>query len=1047
VAGLLQVKLLGKFEVRVNGQPVEIQMRAAQSLLAYLMLNAGTPHRREQLAGLFWPDRIDTKARHNLRQILWRLRKVIGEKYLTADDLTVAFDAAADYWLDAQVLDRKIEASTSTADLIAAVSVYGGEPLPGFYDEWVLLERERLQAAFNSKMTVLIDRLIEAQRWDEVMKWGERWITVEHSPEAAYRALIIAYGARGDASQAAAAYQRCEEALRRDLGVEPSLQTRAALKRAKREAATAIDLLSQRPRTNLPASLASFIGREKELTEVRGLITMQRAVTLTGSGGAGKTRLAIESASGLVDHFADGVWLIEFAPLTDAALIPHAVAATLGLLETGGRSIVTALIDVLHEKHRLLIFDNCEHLIDACAQLATMLLPACPQLHILATSREPLGIAGEMPFRVPPLSTPDAQHLPIIQELEHYEAVQLFVERGAAAIPAYALTADNAVAIAHICQRLDGMPLAIELAAARLKTLRAEEIAMRLDDRFRLLTGGSRMALPRQQTLRATIEWSYNLLPEAERVLLQRLSVFAGGWTLEAAEFIGADFIVGTDPDVGADPRVGPGGNALDGSGVDTRIDPYNVLDLLTRLADKSLVNADRAQGQETRYRMLETIRQFAREKLLESGGDEAIRDRHLDYYLRAANRMKPELFGPKELIWLTWLEHEWDNLRAAMGWSLDKRPDAGLALVNCLGDFLVDTLTHMSDLDSWLSRLIPHPVNSARTAARAQGLYLWAWCVDAYQEDIPSAPILKESISIYEELGDKNGLARTLFMQANSSADPQTNFEQFQKALNLFRETDDQPWMARTLRYMGWQLASLESAHRLAYLTDSLALYRELGCITGIMESLKQLGALEVRLGHFETAHRWLDEGFAILQNHASSLGTSQTMSYDLGDLAFYEGHDELAQKYYEDCLRWADQTGFPYSVMWAKIRLGYVLSRRGKRQEAHQHLCEALLFFERANYRIGVIVALEGLANLAVVEHRWEKAITLNACATNLRESIQFPRMPVEETSVDRDLAVIHAELDDDAFQAEQAAGRTMTLDEAIEYALREEVVNLKE
>ena len=626
---MLEVRLLGKFEARVDGQPVEIPLRAAQSLLAYLMLDAGTPHRREQLAGLFWPDMPDSRAKSNLRQTLSRLRKAIGEKYLVANDLTIAFDATADYWLDVQVLARKVEAHTATADLIEAVSVYGGELLPGFYDEWALLERERLQVAFEHKMSLLLDRLVEAQRWDDVLDWGERWITLSHAPEAAYRALIMAYGTRGDISNAAAVYQRCEEALRRDLGVEPSPQTRAALERVKREATSPIELpVFRRPRTNLPAALTSFIGRNKEIAEVRQLIITQRAVTLTGSGGAGKTRLAIESASGLVDDFADGVWLIEFAPLNDATLVPHAVASTLGLLETGGRPLVTALIDVLREKHRLLIFDNCEHLIDACAQLAEHLLLHCPDLHILTTSREALGIAGEAALRVPLLSLPSTDTV-TREVITHSEAAQLFVERATAALPGFALTDTNCSAVARVCRRLDGIALAIELAASRVKVLRVEQIADRLDDAFRLLTGGRCTALPRQQTLRATIDWSYNLLNDAERIVLRRLSVFAGGATLEAAEVVCSD----------------------------DELEALEVLDILTQLVNKSLVVAEREQGAEARYHLLETIRQYARDKPLESGEAELVRVRHLDFFLAFAVAAEPKIGGSEQTTWIKRLD------------------------------------------------------------------------------------------------------------------------------------------------------------------------------------------------------------------------------------------------------------------------------------------------------------------------------------------------------------------------------------------------------
>jgi predicted ATPase/class 3 adenylate cyclase len=345
-------------------------------------------------------------------------------------------------------------------------------------------------------------------------------------------------------------------------------------------------------RTNLPAQLTSFVGREQAITDVTQLLTTSRLVTLTGPGGTGKTRLALQVAAGVLEAYSDGVWLIELAPLSDAALVPQAVATALGLREDASRPILATLTDFLSARNLLLIIDNCEHVVEACAQLAGALLRGCPNVHILASSRETLGIAGEAPFRVPSLATPDPRRLPPIEMLTQYEAVRLFVERAAAVLPGFRLTHDNASAIAQVCSRLDGIPLALELAAARVTVLRVEQIAARLDDRFRLLTGGSRTAVPRQQTLRALIDWSYDLLAEAERVMLQRSSVFVGGWTLEAAEAVCA-------------------GDGLDHD---------EVLDVLAQLVNKSLVVADREQGQETRYRLLETIRQYALERLVESG-------------------------------------------------------------------------------------------------------------------------------------------------------------------------------------------------------------------------------------------------------------------------------------------------------------------------------------------------------------------------------------------------------------------------------------------
>ena len=356
---------------------------------------------------------------------------------------------------------------------------------------------------------------------------------------------------------------------------------------------------SREQKTNLPIPLTSFIGREKEIETVKHLLASHgggRLLTLTGAGGSGKTRLALEVAAKLRDVFPDGVWFIDFAPLTDPALVPQSLLTTLGLSEQAGRSTLTIVSDFLQPKRALLILDNCEHLIQACAQLAETLLRACPTLHILATSREALSVAGERLYLVPTLTTPDPAQADL-DTLPQYEAVRLFVERAQTALPGFSLTADNTLAVAQVCHQLDGIPLALELAAARVKALRVEQIAARLaaHEQFRLLTAGSRTALPRHQTLHALIDWSYNLLSEDERLVLQRLSVFAGGCTLEAAEAV----------------CVGEG------------VEADAVLDLMTQLVNKSLLISEREQGQRARYRMLETIRQYARERLIEAGEGE----------------------------------------------------------------------------------------------------------------------------------------------------------------------------------------------------------------------------------------------------------------------------------------------------------------------------------------------------------------------------------------------------------------------------------------
>jgi len=370
------------------------------------------------------------------------------------------------------------------------------------------------------------------------------------------------------------------------------------------------------PRSNLPASTTSFIGREKELGEIVRLVAKDRLVTLAGAGGIGKTRLSLKAAQELLNAFPDGVWFIELAPLSDPALIPQAMVSTLGLIDQAGRSALNILTDFLQSKHALLILDNCEHLIQASAQLTETLLRACPDLHILATSREALGVPGEITFSVPALSVPEIEQSIVIETITKCEAVQLFIERAQAALPGFVLTQDNVPAIAQVCHQLDGIPLALELAAARIKMMSLEELTSHLNDRFHLLTGGARTALPRHQTLQALIDWSHDLLSESERVLLRRLSIFAGGWSLEAAESICGN------------------------EGIET----HEILDLLTQLLNKSLVIVKHKQGQETRYRMLETIRQYARDKLWAAGEGESMRQWHLAYFVDLAERAEPNL-------------------------------------------------------------------------------------------------------------------------------------------------------------------------------------------------------------------------------------------------------------------------------------------------------------------------------------------------------------------------------------------------------------------
>src|SRR6516165_5771114 len=411
---------------------------------------------------------------------------------------------------------------------------------------------------------------------------------------------------------------------------------------------------------NLPTQLTSFIGRDREIAEIKALLAQDRLLTLTGPGGAGKTRLALQVAADVLEGFKDGVWLVELAPLSNPDLVAQAIASAVNVREQPGRPILSTLTDDLQRKHLLVVLDNCEHVVDACARLANTMLRACPNLRILATSREALGIAGETSWRVPSLSLPDPERLPTLESLSAYEAVRLFIDRAVAALPTFTVTHENAPWIAQVCHRLDGIPLAVELAAVRVKSLSVQQIASRLDDRFRLLTGGSRVGLPHHQTLRAAMDWSYDMLSEPERGGLRHVAVFASGFALEAAEAVS------------------------EGDGVDAS----EVLDLVVRLVDKSLVVAEE-QGGKVRYRLLETVRQYGRERLQESAETEAVKRRHRDWYLEFAERVGLNLFGAEQAVWFDRLQVEQGNLRAALTWSIENEAiEAASRLVAVLWRF-----------------------------------------------------------------------------------------------------------------------------------------------------------------------------------------------------------------------------------------------------------------------------------------------------------------------------------------------------------------------
>ncbi|MEJ2350383.1 MAG: BTAD domain-containing putative transcriptional regulator [Anaerolineales bacterium] len=853
---MLEAQLLGKFEVRLNGQPIDLASRPAQSLLAYLLLNPNQPIRREKLAGLIWPNSTESNARSNLRHALWRVRKSFGpdaDATMHADDLTIWLQLQRADWVDTNILDTSVQDDVSSDQLIEIVSVYGGELLPGFYEDWVAAERERLKAVYERKMNVLVNRLVSEDQWEEVLRWGERWISLSLAPEAAYRALMVAHAGRGELGKVAEVYQRCALALEWDLEVKPSKRTEELYQTIMESGLTRVGHQaeavkagikaagSRNLKSNLPHFISSFIGREKELEDLKRRIQDSRLVTLTGAGGSGKTRLAVQVANDLVSQYGDGVWFVNLAPLSNPEEVYATVASVLDIHETHAGPLPDLLVNNLYDKRVLLVLDNCEHLVQVCAELAENLLLNCPRLRILATSRERLAISGEINWNVPPLSLPDSSKLDPA-ELMNFDAVQLFKERMDSLHPGgeTALKEEDWQAIAKICGQLDGLPLAIELAAARTRVLSVGQIAARLHDRFELLRGGSRTALPRHRTLRAMIDWSHDLLPREEQVLFRRLAVFSGGWTLEAAEKV-----------------VGPTGSDIDEPKreIPTRVPATSpgggdVLDLLSQLVSKSLVVTEHSADGVPRYLMLETIRAYAGDKLKRSGEYDQIRWRHMAFFIQLVEFTEPMLNGADQEQWIGHLEDEYENIRMAVDWALkvgDQAPERALQLVGGLKHFW-DIRGRISEPRRWARRALSQAGDQRKSLAGAKTLHLAGWYA-AEQGDIEEAyALLGEALEICREIGAPARL-------------------QFGYVLN-------------DLGRLAWHENEFRKGR--AIVTEALKIRKDLKDTWGIAQSLLMLGEFAMNLGELREARSLWEEGLEV----ARMAGDKRLLGFLLGSL-----------------------------------------------------------------------------------------------------------------------------------------------------------------
>lgn len=1054
----LKIGMFGPMQVHVGDAPLPtLRSRKALWLLGLMTLRSDRPVSREWVASTLWPDSDQGVAFANLRPVLSELRRALGDqayRLRSPDRATVFLD------LDGAEVDLlEFDAAISRGDYLRAVELYGGPLLEGCLEAWLLQERNARLQDCTKALQSLGDAAYEKGLFEEAIERFSRLTILDPWRDAPRRGLMKAFMKAGDANGALQTYRDFAHTLRAQGGLLPDEKTTALYHQIR-------GLLQQgarppKPREPeagppkvvgyLPHALTALIGREDERTDVTSKLRQNRLVTLLGTGGIGKTRLAMEVAKDVSREFPDGVWLVPLEALTDERLVVGHLISTLKITERPDAKPLENLVDGLRKKRSLLVLDNCEHLLLAVVELSGKLLRECGGIHILATSREALGIIGERVWPVPALPTPDRDHLPqnpatLLRVVASYEGVQLFLDRTKAVNPAFELSGENAVVVAEICARLEGVPLAIELAAARMKAMTAAQVGERLTDHLRLLTGGDRSGASRQRTLRATLDWSYELLNPEERTLFRRLSVFAGGWTLDAAERICAD----------------------------DDLDRASLGDLHHALTDKSIVGFDERSG---RFRFLETVRQYAQEKLDASGERETLRARHGAWCLELARLAEQHYRGPEQKTWLDRLEAETPNFRAVLG---ADDVETALQLAGALGRYWMYRGPFAEGL-FYCERALSLHVPPVGTAGRAKVLEsVGALAMErgdgprgkaAYQEALEIRRALGEPLEIVAAL---SGLA----LVAAQEGDLDLALKLHEESLPLIRQRGEWSRYANTLRCQAavyFAQSEFERANEVS--REAIAMSQASNDEIGVSLALCCLAEGEIQLGRYEGAELRLADAMELCRKLRYANGLAWTLDIS-AYLKTFIGAPERAWELHEQALSIFEELGHPYGIAASHAGMGAAAFEMGWLKDARRlleegirrgrplndprvdaarltglalvataegALSEALAYLEEAmvtNARIGdpkgAADSLLAAGAAWVRQGDFKLAAVLFGAAAAAREKLQTPLHPVQRVRLDPDLAAVRANLSTESFEACTQRGAAMTWREALDYAL---------
>jgi predicted ATPase/DNA-binding SARP family transcriptional activator len=1036
----LRANLLGPVRLAVGDRIVPDAVwprRAARSLLLLLLASPGHRLPRDRVLDLLWPETAPSAAANALGVALHALRRVLepdlgagrASAYVETVGNAVALRAGSDPWVDADAFEATLAKAAAVpserpAALREALDLYVGDLLAEEPDaDWAVARRARLRRAWRGAVLALAE-LGPAERLPSgAVSLLERLVSHDSCDEEAHRLLMRAYAAAGRRVEALAQFEVCAGALREELGTQPDAET-AALADAIRSAGDA----AARPATvaapvrrvdNLPAPPNPLIGRGHELEMLQDLLLAPnvRLVTVTGTGGIGKTRLALAAARQAAEEFAEGVCLVPLAPIHDPALVVPTISRALDVKEDGSRPAVEVLGEALGGRELLLVLDNLEQVLEAGGEIAA-LLAACPRLKVLATSREPLRLRAEHVLETPPLPVPSVGPAGASARLRantggRYAAVALFAERAAAARPGFALTDANATAVAAVCARLDGLPLAIELAAARCRHLAPADLLPRLDRRLSLLTAGPRDLPARQRTLRDAIAWSHDLLSPAERALFRRLAVFAGGFGLEAAAAVC--------------PGVG-------GRGAD------EVAEGTWALVDKSLLRRDDGPDAEGRFGMLETIREFGLEHLGAHGEAEATRRAHAAFFRALAEQAEQHLGGEGQIPWLDRLRTEHDNLRAALDWTRERRDaDSALKLAGSLADFW-RMGGHLGEGRSWLERALALAADEI-SPARARALQGAGTLAQAQGDSTAASTRLAAALAAWRRLGDRRRTAQTLIALAGlarAQGDYGRASELNEQALALFEAVGDPPGVAGALNQLGMIAADRSEYERARGLYErSLALYRTLAIPHGPGRVLNNLGVLAFWQEDYRRAVAYFGDSLDVWRAIGDRPHTATVLA-NLGEALRAEGDLDRALAVAGEGLARSREVGDKQSAATALFILGSLSQHHGHDPRAADLLVEGLLLYRQVGDRLGVAWCIEALAGPAAATGQPELAATLCGAAESLREHLGVPLKPAERPAYERHVAAARAALSEAGFRAAWTTGRHLPLEAVVDLAI---------